>query len=179
MSTTLIYGLLLAVLILGPLIILHEFGHFFLAKFHKVKVLEFGFGFPPRAFGIWSGATKISTSSDTRFEFDDERDGLRVGQMVTVIGREWEDGAKEAAIVRPFDRKDASVAQTSASIFVGKLRRIDANSIDIADMVWSINWLPVGGFVKLRGEENPEARDSLAGKSALARISVIVAGVVQ
>ena len=44
-------------------------------------------------------------------------------------------------------------------------------------MVWSINWLPVGGFVKLRGEENPEARDSLAGKSALARISVIVAGV--
>ena len=177
MSTTLIYGLLLAVLILGPLIILHEFGHFFLAKFHKVKVLEFGFGFPPRAFGIWSGATKISTSSDTRFEFDDERHGLRVGQMVTVMGREWEDGSKEAAIVRPFDRKDAAVAQTSASLFIGKLRRIDANSIDIADMVWSINWLPVGGFVKLRGEENPEARDSLSGKSALARISVIVAGV--
>ena len=124
MSTTLIYGLLLAVLILGPLIILHEFGHFFLAKFHKVKVLEFGFGFPPRAFGIWSGATKISTSSDTRFEFDDERHGLRVGQMVTVIGREWEDGSKEAAIVRPFDRKDAAVAQTSASLFIGKLRRI-------------------------------------------------------
>ena len=75
--------------------------------------------------------------------------------MVTVIGREWEDGSKEAAIVRPFDRKDAAVAQTSASLFIGKLRRIDANSIDIADMVWSINWLPVGGFVKLRGEENP------------------------
>ena len=177
MSTTLIYGLLLAVLILGPLIILHEFGHFFLAKLHKVKVLEFGFGFPPRAFGIWSGATRISTSSETRFEFDAERQGLRVGQMVTVIGREWEDGSKEASIVRPFDRKDTAIAQTSASLFIGKLRRIDANSIDIADMVWSINWLPVGGFVKLRGEENPEAKDSLAGKSALARISVIVAGV--
>ena len=178
MSTTLIYGLLLAVLILGPLIILHEFGHFFLAKLHKIKVLEFGFGFPPRAFGIWTGATKISTSSDTRYEFDDEGNRPRTGQMVTVIGREWDHGHKEAAIVRPFDRKDVSVAQSSASYFIGKVKSVGADSITIADMVWSINWLPVGGFVKLRGEENPEARDSLAGKSAFARISVIVAGVI-
>ncbi len=178
MSTTLIYGLLLAVLILGPLIILHEFGHFFLAKLHKVKVLEFGFGFPPRAFGIWSGATKISTSSDTRFEFGENAQPLAEGQMVTVIGREWDDGSKEAAIVRQFERKDVSDAQSSASLFVGKVKSIDANGITIADMVWSINWLPVGGFVKLRGEENPDASDSLAGKPALARISVIVAGVV-
>ena len=177
MGATLIYGLLIALLILGPLIVLHEFGHYFLAKLHKVKVLEFGFGFPPRAFGIWSGATRISTSSDTRFEFDGELRGLRVGQMVTVFGIEREDGSKEADIVRPFERNDASEAQTSASVFIGKLKHIDANSIEIADMVWSINWLPLGGFVKLRGEENPEARDSLAGKSALARISVIIAGV--
>ena len=178
MSATLIYGLLIAVLILGPLIILHEFGHFFLAKLHKIKVLEFGFGFPPRAFGIWTGATKISTSSDTRYEFDDEGDRPRAGQMVTVIGREWDDGNKEAAIVRPLDRKDVSIAQSSASHFVGKIKSVDADSITIADMVWSINWLPVGGFVKLRGEEDPEAKDSLAGKSAFARITVIVAGVV-
>ena len=178
MSATLIYGLLIAVLILGPLIILHEFGHFFLAKLHKIKVLEFGFGFPPRAFGIWTGATKISTSSDTRYEFDDEGNRPRAGQMVTVIGREWDDGNKEAAIVRPLDRKDVSIAQSSASHFVGKIKSVDADSITIADMVWSINWLPVGGFVKLRGEEDPEAKDSLAGKSAFARITVIVAGVV-
>ena len=157
MSATLIYGLLIAVLILGPLIILHEFGHFFLAKLHKIKVLEFGFGFPPRAFGIWTGATKISTSSDTRYEFDDEGDRPRAGQMVTVIGREWDDGNKEAAIVRPLDRKDVSIAQSSASHFVGKVKSVGADSITIADMVWSINWLPVGGFVKLRGEEDPRS----------------------
>ena len=178
MSATLIYGLLIAVLILGPLIILHEFGHFFLAKLHKIKVLEFGFGFPPRAFGIWTGSTKISTSSDTRYEFDDEGNRPRAGQMVTVIGREWDDGNREAAIVRPLDRKDVSIAQSSASHFVGKVKSVGADSITIADMVWSINWLPVGGFVKLRGEEDPEAKDSLAGKSAFARITVIVAGVV-
>ena len=44
-------------------------------------------------------------------------------------------------------------------------------------MVWSINWLPFGGFVKMQGEEDPESKNSLASKSALARISVMVAGV--
>ena len=175
MSPIFIYGLVVALLILGPLIILHEFGHYFVAKFHKVKVLEFGFGMPPRAFGIWTGSTLIATSPDTSYEDDQS---LRVGQMVTVVGREWENGRIEALIVRPFDKKDSGLAQTTESVFVGRIKNIDTDGITIADMVWSINWLPFGGFVKLRGEENPDAKDSLAGKSAWARISVIVAGVI-
>ncbi len=178
MNPTLIYGLLLAVLILGPLIVLHEFGHYFVAKLHKVKVLEFGFGFPPRAFGIWTGSTKISTSADTSYEIGEDGEVLRIGQKVTIIGREWGDGSIEAVVIRPFQKKDSALAQTTESVFVGKVKQMEPDSITIADMVWSINWLPFGGFVKLRGEENPEARDSLASKSPLARISVIAAGVV-
>ena len=178
MSPTLIYGLLLAVLILGPLIVLHEFGHYFVAKLHRVKVLEFGFGFPPRAFGIWTGSTEISTSADTAYEVGEDGQSATIGQLVTVIGREWEDGSIEALAIRPFQKKDAVLAQTTESVFVGRVKQIDVRSITIADMLWSINWLPFGGFVKLRGEENPEARDSLASKSPLARISVIAAGVV-
>ena len=35
----------LSILILG-----HEAGHFFVAKYFRLKVDEFGFGFPPRIF---------------------------------------------------------------------------------------------------------------------------------
>lgn len=39
------------------LIVVHELGHFFAAKLFKVRVEEFGVGYPPRAFtfGTWNG----------------------------------------------------------------------------------------------------------------------------
>jgi regulator of sigma E protease len=36
-------------LILVPLVLFHEFGHFLMARLSGIKVLEFGLGFPPRA----------------------------------------------------------------------------------------------------------------------------------
>lgn len=49
--------ILLVVGILVLLIVAHELGHFFAAKLFKVKVEEFGVGYPPRAFlmGILKG----------------------------------------------------------------------------------------------------------------------------
>ncbi|PIR82832.1 hypothetical protein COU20_00205 [Candidatus Kaiserbacteria bacterium CG10_big_fil_rev_8_21_14_0_10_59_10] len=49
--------ILLVVGILVFLIIVHELGHFAVAKFFKVKVEEFGVGYPPRALllGTWGG----------------------------------------------------------------------------------------------------------------------------
>ncbi len=38
-------------IIFGILIILHEFGHFWAARAAKIKVLEFGFGMPPKILG--------------------------------------------------------------------------------------------------------------------------------
>lgn len=48
------------VLILGLLIFVHELGHFVMAKRAGIKVEEFGFGFPPRVFGIKRGETIYS-----------------------------------------------------------------------------------------------------------------------
>ncbi len=45
------------VVILGLLIFVHELGHFLAAKLLGVRVEEFGFGFPPRIFGIKKGET--------------------------------------------------------------------------------------------------------------------------
>ncbi len=42
--------------------------------------------------------------------------------------------------------------------------------------LWSINWIPLGGFCKMAGEEDPSITDSLAGKSVKARIIVLSAG---
>ena len=178
MTTTILLGLLVAVLVLGPLIILHEFGHYFVAKLNRVKVLEFGFGFPPRMFGIWSGATPVMFYEDMEWQDGLTPEEISVGQKVTMTGLEEEDGVIHVVAISRFERKDTTLAQSSPTMFVGKIKSINADGITIADMIWSFNWLPFGGFVKMRGEEDPSAKDSLAGKSALARISVIVAGVV-
>ena len=41
-------AILLFILVLLVLIVGHELGHFFAAKSVKMKVLEFGVGFPPK-----------------------------------------------------------------------------------------------------------------------------------
>ena len=48
------------VVILGVLILVHELGHFVLAKRAGVKVEEFGIGFPPRLFSWRRGETEYS-----------------------------------------------------------------------------------------------------------------------
>lgn len=45
---------------LGVLILAHELGHFLVAKIFKVKVEEFGIGFPPRILKIQKGETVYS-----------------------------------------------------------------------------------------------------------------------
>lgn len=87
------------VLVLTILVVIHEAGHFFVAKAAGVKVLEFGVGFPPRLWGIRRGET-----------------------------------------------------------------------------LYSVNAIPLGGFVKMLGEENPDEPGSLAGKSAGIRLLVMAAG---
>ena len=41
--------IVLLIVILGGLVLIHELGHFVTARWAKVRVLEFGIGFPPRA----------------------------------------------------------------------------------------------------------------------------------
>lgn len=48
------------IVILGILVFVHELGHFFVAKKNGVRVEEFGFGYPPRIFGVKRGETVYS-----------------------------------------------------------------------------------------------------------------------
>ena len=53
-------SLLLAVLILGLIILFHEFGHFLLAKLCGIGVLEFSLGMGPRLVSVQRGETRYS-----------------------------------------------------------------------------------------------------------------------
>ncbi|PIP23495.1 MAG: hypothetical protein COX90_02875 [Candidatus Nealsonbacteria bacterium CG_4_10_14_0_2_um_filter_38_17] len=55
-----IFTLIIAFIGLIGLLVLHEFGHFILAKKFGVKVDEFGIGYPPRLFGKKFGETVYS-----------------------------------------------------------------------------------------------------------------------
>jgi regulator of sigma E protease len=53
-------SLIIVLLGISFLILAHEAGHFFVAKKSGIKVEEFGFGLPPRIFGIRKGETIYS-----------------------------------------------------------------------------------------------------------------------
>jgi regulator of sigma E protease len=55
-------GIILFILVLVVLIVVHEFGHFSVAKLFGIRVDEFGIGFPPRLFGKKIGETLYSVN---------------------------------------------------------------------------------------------------------------------
>lgn len=112
--------IIIFIVILGILIFVHEFGHFIVAKRSGMKVDEFGFGFPPRIFGLQNIA----------------------GKWKIIWGHKA--------------------------------------PLDIEQTVYSINWIPLGGFVKIVGENNDQADDprSFTNKPFWPRFFTLVAGVV-
>ncbi len=52
--------ILIFILTLLSLVVIHELGHFLVAKRFKIKVEEFGFGIPPKAWGKKVGETLVS-----------------------------------------------------------------------------------------------------------------------
>lgn len=56
-------SILVALLILGVIIVIHELGHFLVAKFFKIKVETFSVGFGPRLIGFRKGDTDYRISA--------------------------------------------------------------------------------------------------------------------
>jgi regulator of sigma E protease len=49
---SLLLGILLAIFVFLIVVLVHEFGHFITARLTKMRVEEFGFGIPPKAFSL-------------------------------------------------------------------------------------------------------------------------------
>ena len=56
-------NIIVFLVILVVLILVHEFGHFLVAKWAKIRVDEFGIGFPPRLFGRKFNGTLYSVNA--------------------------------------------------------------------------------------------------------------------
>lgn len=56
-------SIVIALLVLGVIIVIHELGHFLVAKFFKIKVETFSVGFGPRLFGFRKGETDYRLSA--------------------------------------------------------------------------------------------------------------------
>lgn len=75
--------IIIFILTILVLVVSHELGHFIVAKKFGIKVLEFGFGLPPRVFGKQWGETLISLN------------WLPIGGFVKLLG---EDGIEEEVL---------------------------------------------------------------------------------
>ena len=166
------------------LVVVHEFGHFATARALGVKVLEFGIGYPPRAFGFYTGKTRVLVDRDTAFANLRGIADLHPGQLIKVSSTEDRDGnlvARRIEAPQPGRSWKAKLSreQTGEEEYLkheGKVRAVAGDSLVLADMVYSMNWTPLGGFVRLAGESNPVVPRSLASKGTGTRFMVMVAG---
>ena len=185
MQTVLIaIGSLVPLLII--LVVIHEFGHFATARAMGVKVLEFGVGFPPRAFGFYSGNTPVLMDGATRFVGLSGSSDLGRGQQVKVSSTEDAQGNPVARIVEISGKRakgkqaeqpeEERPGESDLLKHEGKIRSVGDGSFILADMLYSVNWAPIGGFVRLAGEANPDIPRSLASKGTGTRFLVLIAG---
>lgn len=119
-----LFTIIIFFLILGVLVLVHELGHFLVAKRNGVAAEEFGFGFPPRVVGIYRDKNK----------------------KIKIV---W--GNKE----------------------------IQKDVLREEDTVYSINLIPLGGFVKIKGENGEDKNDpkSFSNQSIWVRFKILSAGV--
>lgn len=87
----------LFLVILAVLVLVHEAGHFLVAKFFKIRVDEFGFGFPPRFFSISRGETRYSLNL------------IPFGGFVKIFGEDPTEEIKDGERHRNFSHKPRSV----------------------------------------------------------------------
>ncbi|MDP3661273.1 MAG: M50 family metallopeptidase [bacterium] len=87
----------LFLLILAVLVLVHEAGHFLVAKFFKIRVDEFGFGFPPRLLSFVRGETRYSLNL------------IPFGGFVKIFGEDPTEEIKNDETHRNFSHKPRSV----------------------------------------------------------------------
>lgn len=89
-----IITILVFLVILSVLVLVHEGGHFFMAKKMGIKIEEFGFGLPPRAWGKKIGETIYSLN------------WLPIGGFVKLYGEDEAGGGKLKIIKEILEFKD-------------------------------------------------------------------------
>jgi len=194
-------------LVLGPLVFFHELGHFLLAKLGRIRVLEFGFGYPPRIWKFWQSPGNITiagvriaipknfkaplaredaerlfkrpeTDKSAGFGFLDKlplpgdvMEVMEKGRLVEATFALQADGSRVLQSIKLLDPSTENAESVQSSTFVRG---------EVSDYApgteYTLNWMPVGGFTRMLGEEDPSAPDSFAAAPKRWRTATLVAG---
>ncbi len=160
-------NILLVALGFGAVVLVHEFGHFIVAKLTGIKVEAFSIGFPPILAGILRTERGWRVRILPRFFPGENRSGDPGAPGLSfTIGKKTRAGAVRSKLGKP----DAPpVAGTSNGA---------------GETEYRIGLIPFGGFVKMLGQDDigpVKASDdprSYANKPVGVRMAVITAGVV-
>jgi len=167
------------IVVLSPIILVHELGHFIFAKLAGVRVEEFGFGYPPRMLKLWRGkgylkvgGTHVIIPAGFRLP---RFSGLKVGTWVDAIVLRREAGdylLRRLRVLNPIeDHRTLRREHVDEGVHLrGELTAIEPGTL------YSLNWLPMGAFVKMTGEEDPSDPRSLAAQPKRWRVAVMAAG---
>ncbi|MGD0141518.1 MAG: site-2 protease family protein [Tepidisphaeraceae bacterium] len=143
---------------LGFVIFVHELGHFLAAKYCDVKVEQFAIGFGPAVFAWRKGI------------------GFRWGSTTSdynrIVQQHFEADQKDQSRLR--DRAEPTLDYSDAA----------AKTLGLGETEYRFNWIPLGGYVKMLGQddlrpgvtaEDPRAYNR---KSVGARMLIVSAGVI-
>lgn len=163
-------------LVLGPLIFIHELGHFIAAKKSGIRVLEFGMGYPPRAVRLWRGQGSLYIGArrvliPRNFKLPkDLVDGQLVRATATKVNNDLI--LKEIHVLAT-DVVDAPApddfSPTEARLY-GEVSQLDPGT------EYTLNYLPLGGFVRMLGEEGLSGKGSFSDAPKRWRAVTLLAG---
>ena len=171
------------IVVLGPIILIHELGHFILAKLAGVRIEEFGLGYPPRMLKLWRGKgyLEIGTARVVipgQFQLPP---GAYVGAHVDAVVHRHDDSTlvlRHLTVVDSDEENRRPVLDEPFETAGDELHlRGELDELERGTL-YSLNWLPMGGFVKLTGEEDPADPHSLAAQPKRWRVAVLAAGAV-
>jgi len=206
-------ALLIFIAAFGGMVIIHEFGHFIVARWCKIEVEEFGIGLPtPGAITLWTSRGFLFLKSGKRIDIpfnfklplkwndliDNEAKitvdlvkGRLVMRSIEVV--KFEEHGQSVA--RPLDVDHVYVDQNGNALqsrdngnrtTSRKLIKAGKTSgeMELTDIVteahpgtrFTLNWLPLGGFVRPKGENDPTVEGGLAAANPWKRFAVLVAG---
>lgn len=161
-------------LVLGPLIFIHELGHFLAAKRGGIQVLEFGMGYPPRLIRFLRGKGSLSINAARVViprNFDLPR-GLENGHTVRAVVRHVNDQSILKSIVKWEEGQSASIEPLGfdETTLYGEVNDI----VQGTEYTW--NWLPLGGFARMLGEEGLSGKGSFGDAPKRWRAITLLAG---
>jgi len=122
-------------LLLSVLVLIHEAGHFFVAKKMGIKIEEFGFGFPPRMFSFKKGETVYSIN------------WLPIGGFVKLYGEDEAGGGRlriKDEALRIKDKERAFFAKTAWQRAIVIVAGVAMNAILAAIIFYT--FLGISGF---------------------------------